>query len=1095
MRKIFLLIISSLIIFNNTLLGQVPQPVENYPSPNAASLGIYGEVPVSLYTGVPNISIPIHNIKQNDASIPISIDYHLSSVKVNSHPGWLGLGWNLSAGGAITRRVRGLPDEMRSENGHASGFYAHSHKIKDIRTVEDLSLMGENMQAMEGTEFELMADEFSFNFCGYSGSFYFNEDRGWTVISDQDIKVIFDPLDDGFLTLTELRENINVPKSRWMRKKYNTRFLNQFTLITPDGVMYKFGGVNATEYSISYYNRISSDLIATTWNLVEIITPEDWRIKFDYEPGDPICEIGYSPSTRTLYNMQCQSINGNNKPHTVSNGFAGMTGFLIFPVYLKKIESELEVIDFITDRGFGMGPSSVYLAWSRSGLFSPMNTFAKQMSDPNRSFGLFLNITDLYDSEKQYQSAVFQRLNWRRLQAISIKPKYPPLSLEGPIDIAKTYYFSYITDGHMLLSEISERKGSYKLVWNDPNHPSAKPQSESGPNLRTSEMGPPIKVMPPMPKDYKPKEYKFRYHEIKDIDPLYFMSKTDSWGFYKGGKDKLSDYPDYRAVYPSEYYTKNGVLLEIRYPTGGRTVFDYELNDYSKCVSESFTSLTDKSGKAGGLRISKLTSYTFNRELAYIKKYYYTKEYPVSAHNKGKSSGILSYIPTYVSNIGFDGWVCSENLHEECDETKASLQNKSKGGFISRGTNNNSPHVSYSTVIEETIGKDGNSNGFTKYKYSNYDEDIWGESHGDEPLSFSTYSGSQYYDQLSSKSTERGKLINEEHYDSNKQLIRSVKYKYKKSKETNNYFNTIFQQYIVICSGTTYAKLSSVFKTYTYSYLLDSKIETFRDPGTNTEMQSTKYKYTYNKNKMISSESVWDSNNKEIKTEYKYVADIATNGFNSSSLGNICFDLALSNRLNKPVEIIKYKDGKVVSADVHIYNRRGTVDALYSLETTTPLTDYIPFSTHNTSTYIMDNRCKLQAEYQYDQKNNLVHIKEKNGSTIYLWGGVAQISRKNLFPEMIIKHITPEQLNERYGIDALNYNGLSGNINYPSIQKAEDLFITYLDYNSWGDLTAKTDEKGKTTLYKYDILRRLKEVSIVEDGKKKVIEAHNYDYK
>jgi hypothetical protein len=43
------------------------------PSPNAAALGKYGEIPVSYYTGVPNISIPIYEIKTRDLSLPISL--------------------------------------------------------------------------------------------------------------------------------------------------------------------------------------------------------------------------------------------------------------------------------------------------------------------------------------------------------------------------------------------------------------------------------------------------------------------------------------------------------------------------------------------------------------------------------------------------------------------------------------------------------------------------------------------------------------------------------------------------------------------------------------------------------------------------------------------------------------------------------------------------------------------------------------------------------------------------------------------------------------------------------------------------------------
>ena len=52
------------------------------PSPQAADLGKYGEIPVGHQTGIPNISIPIYTIKLNDFILPISLTYHSMGNKV-----------------------------------------------------------------------------------------------------------------------------------------------------------------------------------------------------------------------------------------------------------------------------------------------------------------------------------------------------------------------------------------------------------------------------------------------------------------------------------------------------------------------------------------------------------------------------------------------------------------------------------------------------------------------------------------------------------------------------------------------------------------------------------------------------------------------------------------------------------------------------------------------------------------------------------------------------------------------------------------------------------------------------------------------------
>lgn len=81
-------------------------------SPTASALGKYGDIPISLYTGIPNISIPIYELKGTHLSLPISLSYHGGGgVKVEENSSWCGLNWVLNAGGVITRTTRGLRDE------------------------------------------------------------------------------------------------------------------------------------------------------------------------------------------------------------------------------------------------------------------------------------------------------------------------------------------------------------------------------------------------------------------------------------------------------------------------------------------------------------------------------------------------------------------------------------------------------------------------------------------------------------------------------------------------------------------------------------------------------------------------------------------------------------------------------------------------------------------------------------------------------------------------------------------------------------------------------------------------------------------------
>lgn len=71
--------------------AQIPVADSYLLSPNAASLGQYGEVPVSLYIGTVQINVPIYEIDYMGHKIPISMTYHGSGRRPDQHPGWVGL--------------------------------------------------------------------------------------------------------------------------------------------------------------------------------------------------------------------------------------------------------------------------------------------------------------------------------------------------------------------------------------------------------------------------------------------------------------------------------------------------------------------------------------------------------------------------------------------------------------------------------------------------------------------------------------------------------------------------------------------------------------------------------------------------------------------------------------------------------------------------------------------------------------------------------------------------------------------------------------------------------------------------------------------
>ena len=86
---------------------------ENFIPVNAPDITAFSQVnflPISEYTGKPNISIPLYTIQLGSLTIPIGLTYNYGGIKVDAVASSVGTNWSLQAGGNVVRQVNGLFD-------------------------------------------------------------------------------------------------------------------------------------------------------------------------------------------------------------------------------------------------------------------------------------------------------------------------------------------------------------------------------------------------------------------------------------------------------------------------------------------------------------------------------------------------------------------------------------------------------------------------------------------------------------------------------------------------------------------------------------------------------------------------------------------------------------------------------------------------------------------------------------------------------------------------------------------------------------------------------------------------------------------------
>lgn len=292
------------------------------PSPTAASLGKYGDYPVNEYSGLPNISIPIYEIKLRGLTIPINLSYHASGNKVDEIASWVGLGWSLNAGGVVTRSVHGLPDELQGR-----GFQLNSTRFKGPLSTLDPATYN-LFENVANQFYDSEPDEFFYNFLDKSGKFVMTTSFTPVLVPYKPLKI-----------------------------KYG----NGFKIVDENGIQYFFNSEESTLQEPNEGGDLGLVTFTSSWYLTKIIaantrdsvnftyegftlnykTPESQTVTMPFVPNST-CNVALPFSTSfsyvTIQAKRLKSINFNGghvefealKPRTDQPGDRALTAVKIY---------------------------------------------------------------------------------------------------------------------------------------------------------------------------------------------------------------------------------------------------------------------------------------------------------------------------------------------------------------------------------------------------------------------------------------------------------------------------------------------------------------------------------------------------------------------------------------------------------------------------------------------------------------------------------------------------------------------------------------------------------------------------------------------
>lgn len=415
MRYFSILLISftAILLFNVKAKAQVTPTSLVEPSPEAYSLNKYGFNTLNKYNGISDISIPLHTIKFDDLSIPITLSYTMPGLNPKEEASWVGLGWTISATSAITRQINDQEDFSRQNieypqlyNGWDNGWI-YTRPFKNVTHVGNPFDVSGEFIVEEETQFEidhqdpgyspdLQPDIFAVNLFGKSLKFLLNKKVEGsdiittTCLNDLNHKITFD---------------------------HSTQY---FQIIDDKGYKFDF---KLKAFSKQRGSVVNGERVISSWYLTLITSPAGEQISFFYDTRVKINSVkDVIESAALTYNVVQNTLGTSFNP----SGSIVETYSETDEVYLTEIHNKNEQIVFRAE-------------FDRLDLENISTTKAARLA----SIDIYFKLTQFDSSIKKSITFSTGYFNYSQYGTVSDKTKWLRLKLNSLNIQGELYSFEY----------------------------------------------------------------------------------------------------------------------------------------------------------------------------------------------------------------------------------------------------------------------------------------------------------------------------------------------------------------------------------------------------------------------------------------------------------------------------------------------------------------------------------------------------------------------------------------------------------------------------------------------------------------------------